>query len=141
MELHDAAAFLRRQKYGVISSLRADGHPQSAVVGFGWNERAEAVFDALGETNKAVNLRRDARASVVVWEGTRTIQLEGLVDEPQGAERDAALRQYFEAHPDGPERLSWPGIAHFRFRPRWIRDSEFGVTPGPLIRIWVAPGT
>jgi hypothetical protein len=39
---------------------------------------------------------------------------------------------YFETFPDGRERLTWPGITYVRVRPRWIRYSNYRVTP-PLI--------
>ena len=59
--------------------------------------------------------------------------MEGRVDEPTGDERDAVLKVYLAAFPDGVERLRWEGIIHFRFRPNWVRDSDFGVQPEPRI--------
>ena len=136
----DAAArdelirFLQRQRYGVVASLAADGAPQSAVIGIATGETGEIVFDTLGTSRKAKNLRRDARASVVVWEGERTVQLEGLADEPSGAERDRVREIYFAAFPDGRDRLTWPHITHFRIVPRWARSSDFAAVGGePLI--------
>jgi hypothetical protein len=29
------------------------------------------------------------------------------------------------AHPDGRDRLTWPGITHARVRPTWIRFNDF----------------
>jgi hypothetical protein len=48
--------------------------------------------------------------------------MEGRVDEPAGAERDAIVRVYLTAFPDGVERL-----------PSWVRDSDFGAGPEPRI--------
>jgi pyridoxine/pyridoxamine 5'-phosphate oxidase len=135
----DAAAraelirFLQRQRYGAVASLAADGAPQAAVVGIATGESGEIVFDTLATTRKAQNLRRDARVSLVVWEGERTVQIEGLADEPTGAEGERARALYFTAFPDGRERLAWPGITHFRIVPRWARSSDFGVSSGPLV--------
>jgi len=53
------------------------------------------------------------------------VQLEGIADEPTGAERDRILEAYFAAYPDGRDRLAWNGITHFRVRPTWIRYSDF----------------
>ena len=39
---------------------------------------------------------------------------------------------YLRTHPDGRDRLSWPGITHVRVRPTWIRYSDFTQDP-PLI--------
>jgi hypothetical protein len=126
--------FLQRQRYGVVASLAADGAPQSAVIGIATGETGEIVFDTLGTSRKAKNLRRDARVSLVVWEGERTVQLEGLADEPSGAARDRVREIYFAAFPDGRDRLSWPDLTHFRIVPRWARSSDFAAPGGePLI--------
>lgn len=125
--------FVQRQRLGVVSSLAPDGAPQSAVVGIATSEAGEIVFDTLGSSRKAGNLRRDPRASLVVWENERTVQLDGLADEPAGADRDRLREVYFAAYPDGRERLAWPGLTHFRFVPSWARFSDFEASPGPLI--------
>lgn len=136
----DAAAhaelirFLQRQRYGVVASLAADGAPQSAVIGIATGETGEIVFDTMGTSRKAKNLRRDARVSLVVWAGERTVQIEGLADEPTGAERDRVRDIYFAAFPDGRDRLTWPHITHVRIVPRWARSSDFGAALGePLV--------
>jgi nitroimidazol reductase NimA-like FMN-containing flavoprotein (pyridoxamine 5'-phosphate oxidase superfamily) len=76
--------FLQRQRYGVVASLAADGAPQSAVIGIATGQTGEIVFDTLGTSRKAKNLRRDARVSLTVWQGERTVQLDGLADERRG---------------------------------------------------------
>ena len=125
--------FLQRQRLGVVSSLATDGAPQSAVVGIATSESGEIVFDTLGASRKARNLRRDPRASLVVWENERTVQLEGLADEPTGSELDRLREVYFAAYPDGRERLAWPGLTHFRIVPSWARFSDFEASPERLI--------
>ena len=125
--------FVQRQRLGVISSLAPDGAPQSAVVGIATSELGEIVFDTLGTSRKARNLRRDPRASLVVWENERTVQLAGVTDEPTGAQLDYLRDVYFAIYPDGRERLAWPGLTHFRLVPSWARFSDFAASPGPLI--------
>jgi PPOX class probable F420-dependent enzyme len=125
--------FVQRQKLGVVSSLAPDGAPQAAVVGIATSEAGEIVFDTLGSSRKAGNLRRDPRVSLVVWQGEATVQLDGLADEPRGADRDRLREVYFAAYPDGRERLAWPGLTHFRIVPTWGRFSDFGASQGPLI--------
>jgi PPOX class probable F420-dependent enzyme len=125
--------FIQRQRLGVVSSLAPDGAPQSAVVGIATSEGGEIVFDTLGASRKAGNLRRDPRVSLAVWENERTVQLDGLADEPTGAELDRLREVYFAAYPDGRERLAWPGLTHFRIVPSWCRFSDFAASPAPLI--------
>lgn len=118
--------FLRRHRLAVVTSIGPDGAPQAAVVGFAVTDELEVVFDTLGGSRKAPNLRRDPRIAVVVgWDEEQTVQIQGLADEPSGAELVRLQQCYFQAYPDGPSRLSWPGITYFRVRPTWLRYSDF----------------
>ena len=91
----------------------------------------ELVFDTLGSTRKAMNLRRDGRVAVVMgWDEGQTVQIEGVADEPTAAELERLRRTYFAKFPDGPTRLAWPGLTYFRVRPTWVRYSDFrGAAP------------
>jgi len=133
MTFTEVIAFLQRQKLGVVATVAADGSPQSAVVGIAVSERGEVVFDTLSDTRKAQNLTRDPRISLTVWEGERTVQLDGRADQPSGAERERLLSVYFAVYPDGRERLKWPGITHVRITPGWARWSDFTTTPAPTL--------
>jgi hypothetical protein len=122
----ELVAFLGRHRLGVLASVAAGGAPQAAVVGVAVSADLELVFDTLGSTRKAANLRRDGRAALVVgWDEEQTVQLEGIADEPAGAELTRLKQVYFAAFPDGPTRESWPGITYFRVRPTWVRYSDF----------------
>jgi pyridoxine/pyridoxamine 5'-phosphate oxidase len=119
-------AFLRRHKLGVVSTVAANGGPQAAVVGVAFTDQLEVIFDTLADSRKCINLRRDPRIAIVVgWDEEITAQLEGIAGEPTGAERDRILAAYFIPYPDGRDRLSWPGITHFRVRLNWVRYSDF----------------
>src|SRR5882672_2128036 len=118
-------AFLRRHRLCVQASVSGAGAPQAAVVGFGVSDDLEIVFDTLGETRKMGNLRRDPRIALVIGWDEQTVQLEGVADEPAGAELERLKQVYFAAYPDGPERQSWKGITYVRVRPTWARYSDF----------------
>ena len=121
--------FIKAQRYGVVSSVTADGTPQSALVGIAVTPALEIYFDTTGSTRKAPNLRRDPRTSLVIgWDNEQSVQYEGVADEPKGDALAALKRVYFEAWPDGPSRESWAGITWFRVTPRWIRFSDFNRT-------------
>jgi len=123
--------FVRAQRLGVVSSVNAGGTPQSAVVGYAVTDAFELVFDTLGDTRKAANLRVRPAASFTVWSGERTVQLDGVADEPGGPELERIQATYFSIWPDGRERTAWPGITWFRLRPTWIRYTDF--MAGPLV--------
>jgi len=126
-------AFLRSHRMAVQSSVSSAGAPQSAVVGFVVSDAFEFLFDTLDSTRKVINLRLNAKASLVVGgmaagEG-RTAQIDGIADEPRGAELERLKSFYFERFPDGRERQKWPGLTYIRIKPTWIRFSDFSMKP------------
>ena len=126
MTRQDLVAFIRKHRWGVEASVAMGGQPQAAVVGVAVSDALELVFDTLDSTRKCANLRRDPRVAFVIgWDDERTVQYEGVADEPQGAELERLQAIYFAHFADGPSRLSWPGITYFRVRPTWVRFSDF----------------
>ena len=125
--------FMRTHRLAVQASCAAEGSAQAALVGIAVTDAFEIVFDTLETTRKARNLRASPRAAFVLggWVDTdeRTVQFEGIADEPVGAELERIKMAYFAAWPDGPARTSWPGITYFRIRPNWIRFSDFNCAP------------
>ncbi len=131
-------AFLRRYKLAVQASVAADGSPQAAVVGIAVSDQLEIIFDTLESTRKYENLRADPRIALVIgWDDAVTVQLQGTVDFPEGAELERIRECYFVPYPDGRERLAWPGITHARVRPSWLRYSDFTREP-PYLYEWNA---
>jgi general stress protein 26 len=129
--------FLRLHRYGVEASHTVDGPPEAALVGFVVNDRLELFFDSFDSTRKVANLRRNPRIAFViggyVLGDDRTVQYEGEVDVPTGAELERLKSDYFAIHPDGLERSKLPGIVYFRARPHWIRFTNFNVAPAQIV--------
>lgn len=128
-------AFLRGAHHGVVATVAQDGGPQAATVGVAVSDRLELVFDTSAAARKAINLRAHPRVAVVLTRGAATAQIQGLADEPTGAELERVRSCYFEAFPDGVARAAWPDITWFRVRPDWIRTTDFGTDP-PTIVTW-----
>lgn len=127
-------AFLRRYKLAVQASVAPDGAPQAAVVGIATSDQLEVIFDTLESTRKYQNLRADPRIALVIgWDDAITVQLQGTVDFPEGAELERIRECYFVPYPDGRDRLAWPGIRHARVRPTWVRYSDFTQEPPQVI--------
>jgi hypothetical protein len=62
---------MKLSRYRVVSSLAADGTPQSALVGVAITSNLEVVFDTLRTTRKYANLmERRLFAGSVVGRGT-----------------------------------------------------------------------
>jgi hypothetical protein len=132
-------AVMRQERYAVQASVGADGTPQAALVGVVVSDSFEVVFDTLGSSRKAANLRRHPRAALVLGpagaDAAQTVQLEGLADEPRGADLDRLLALYFERFPDGRERQRLPDITYWRVRPTWIRVSDYTVDPPHIVEL------
>lgn len=128
--------FMRGHRVAVQSSVTPSICPQAAVVGIAITDRFGIVFDTTQATRKAKNLRGNPHLALVIGGAAngdeRTVQYEGIADEPAGAELERLERIYYEVYPDGPSRLSWPGIMYVRVSPIWIRYSDYSVDP-PVI--------
>jgi pyridoxine/pyridoxamine 5'-phosphate oxidase len=126
-------AFMARSRYGVVSSISAEGAPQSALVGIATTPELEIIFDTVKSSRKYPNLIRNSSCSFVVgWDGEQTVQFEGVAREPQLEELRKYQEAYFAIWPECRAHISWPGIAYFVVKPRWIRFSDFDQRP-PLI--------
>jgi hypothetical protein len=130
----DLHQFMAGCKLGVLSSIAESGTPQSALVGIAFTPDLEIVFDTVKSSRKYPNLIARRQCSFVLgWAGEKTVQYEGEARELEGADLKRCQEVYFRAWPDGPSRLSWPGIVYFAVRPCWIRYSDFDQNP-PLIQ-------
>jgi hypothetical protein len=129
--------FLRTHLLAVQASVSEVDSPQAAVVGVGISDQFEIVFDTLSSTRKAQNLRRNPKMAFVIGGllagDERTVQYEGVADEPSGAELERVKQVYYAAYPDGPSRSSWPGLIYVRVRPTWIRYSDYNKNPAEIV--------
>jgi hypothetical protein len=141
MTRSELLAFMRAHAMVVQASVSATGGPQAAVVGAVVTDAFEIFFDTLSSSRKVQNLRRNAKIAFVLGGcagGEKTMQYEGVVDEPRGAELDALTVLYLKQFPDGRQRQEWPGLVYVRARPVWLRYSDFGQAPPLVIELTAA---
>jgi general stress protein 26 len=128
---------MRATRYAVEATVTQTGAPQAAVIGVAITDAFEIVFDTIASSRKAQNLRVNRRVALVLgncYDGDeRTIQYEGLADEPDGAELRRLKEIYFGVFPDGRDRERWPGITYFRVTPVWIRYSNYNANPPEIV--------
>lgn len=132
----DLLDFMRDQSLAVVASVSDAGVPEAAVVGIAVNDRFEVVFDGLASSRKVRNLRARPRAALVIGGMTpgdeRTVQYEGIADEPTLHDRELLKELYFRRFPAGRGRSELPGVTYLRLRPSWIRFSDYNQDP-PLV--------
>ena len=118
--------FINTTPWAVQASVTLEHRPQAAVIGIVATERVELVFDTMADTRKATNLRQNPRIAFVIgWDEGRTVQLEGIADEPVGDELARLKAVYLRRFPDGVARFERGGLTYFRVRPTWVRYSDF----------------
>jgi general stress protein 26 len=135
----DVLAFIRGHLLAVQASVSGAHAPQAAVVGFIITDDFEVFFDSVDSTRKVSNLRQNPRIALVIGgllDGDeRTVQYEGVADEPEGHALERLKEQYFERFPDGRNRQQWPGLTYVRARPRWLRFSNFNQNPPEIVEL------
>jgi PPOX class probable F420-dependent enzyme len=104
--------FVRPRHQMTLMTLRRDGRPQVSPVTGGVDAEGRLVISTYPERAKAANLRRDARATVLVhsdeWNGPY-VQVDGVADvlDMPSPEAEDALVEYFRCisgeHPDWEE--------------------------------------
>ena len=137
--LNEVVQFVAGQTLAVVATLGTYGAPQAALVGIAVSDRFELVFDSIDTSRKIRNLRRDPRIAVVIggtMQDERTVQVDGVADEPRGVEGERIREAYFARWPDGRERQGWSGITHVRITPTWLRFSDWNVSP-VVVGEWV----
>jgi general stress protein 26 len=129
--------FMRSHSVAAEASVSPSGRPQAAVVGFVVTDDFEVFFDTVDSTRKAANLRQNPSISLVIGGfgagDERTVQFQGIVDSPGGAELERLKELYFDRFPDGRDRVNWPGLVYLRARPTWIRFSDFSRAPPEIV--------
>ncbi len=127
MEKEAIFEFLSAHRYAVLATVAPNRAPEAALVGIAVTPELEIVFDAIESTRKIGNLRRNPRIAFVVgWDADeRTMQYEGVADEPGGRELERIKQAYCAVWPSAPERDMWPGHVYVRVRPKWIRFSSY----------------
>src|SRR5271165_7508230 len=86
--------YMRSHKLAVISTLGADGSPQSALVGVAVTDTFQIIFDTVSTSRKHANLVRDPLVAVnFSGPAEQTLQYEGLAAAVSTSDpRDAAHR-------------------------------------------------
>ncbi len=92
MSTAELLAFMRMNRLAVEASVSPASAAQAAIVGIAVTDAFELVFDTLDSTRKVANLRINPRLAFVIGGimpgDERTVQYEGVADEPAGPERD-----------------------------------------------------
>jgi F420H(2)-dependent biliverdin reductase len=103
--------FLRDRHLATLTTMRHDGSPHVAPVGFGYDADRRVVLVICQPTSqKFVNARHGARAAVCQVDGGRWLTLEGKIrpvtDAAGVAAAVAAYTERYQAPRERPERVA-----------------------------------
>jgi len=139
----DLYDFMAKERLAVLGTVGPGGTPQSALVGIAVTPQLEIVFDTVKSSRKYPNLLAQPACTFVIggWGASeQTIQYEGVAEELKSLDLERYQESYFKAWPEGPARMSWPGIVYFVVRPTWIRYSDFDKNPRLIVEWHVSNG-
>lgn len=110
MLTEEGLEFVSARHLATLTTLRADGSPHVAPVGFTYDATAGlARVITSGASQKAVNVRRRAQMAICQFDGPRWLTLEGLgeVSEDPAEVADAVSRygQRYRTPRENPTRL------------------------------------
>lgn len=135
MTQEELLAFARTHRWALAATVSASGEPHGSVIGFAATDSFEIVFDTVEVNRKAGDLRRDSRIAIAIgWDDGKTLQIEGMADEPSGHELECVKKTYFDFYPEYcRKRQAIPGLTYFRVRPTWMRFSDFSESPASVV--------
>jgi uncharacterized pyridoxamine 5'-phosphate oxidase family protein len=126
MNVEEVYRFMDGERFGVLATAGEDNRPEAALMGFAVTPELEVIFDTVNISRKYPNLKKNPRVAWVIGCTTEvTVQYEGVAQELEGEELAKYKKTYFTKFPDGPARESWPGIAYFVVKPKWVRFCDY----------------
>ena len=84
-------AFLAYPRYGIVSTINADGSPQATIVWF-MRDGDDLVFTVEAESLKSRNMRRDPRIVMAIADGGRFVSAKGSVELDERPEATSLTR-------------------------------------------------
>lgn len=85
----ESMAFLKKRKLAVISTISAEGKPESATVLYFIDDDFNLFFVTRGDTRKAANIEQNKNVSLVIGTelGPSTMQISGIAEKVQEADK------------------------------------------------------
>jgi len=139
MQKSDAVAFLKKNSYGNLATVSADGMPRVRTIYYACDDSLSVYFLTLANTRKVTDIHSNPHAAFVVTdaEKSQTLQIEGVFEEITDTATFGPILSDLTARlfPEGKESAP---VAHmnparplfFRLVPTWVRFGDFTETKG-----------
>lgn len=124
MNLNLVREFMSLSQTCVLSTVR-DNSPQSATVGFSVDDDFNILIVTNSSTRKALNISKNPSVSIVVgFEGSKTVQIEGVASAVSAEELGDRLDYHFEKVPAARKHAS-ENQTFFMIKPNWLRYTDY----------------
>lgn len=116
----------------VISTIGANGFPESATVGFSEDEDLSLIFGTSKFSRKAQNIEDNYKVSVVIGVDPakpQTVQLEGNARLLTDHELKRCQDIHFEKNPHAKKLKDDPNQIYILVKPTWVRFTDITQSP------------
>lgn len=127
---------LKKHRLGVISTVTAEGKPESALIGFNFFENFELTFGTFQTFRKYKNIKHNPHIAFVIgWDDDMTVQYEGTAYELTVEELEKYQGKYLEKYPGAKKFISNSEERFFKVVPDWIRFTNLSEQPEEVFEI------
>lgn len=133
--------FAQNQELIVLSTVSADGTPESATVECTVTDSLEIIFQTFRQYRKYKNLLFQRRISAVFgWRDAVTVQYEGEAEELRGELLSYYRELYLRKIPSAKRFAEMEGATLFRVRPIWSRYTDISKEPSEVYELDLSIG-
>lgn len=121
----DVLAFLTQHERCVMSTVTADGLPESAMVGFSEAEDLSLLIGTSNKSRKYQNLQQNKNVAIVIgFDADATVQYEGVARELDAAEVADRLELHLKKLPGAKDYIAESDQVWLLVTPTWVRLLE-----------------
>ncbi len=130
--------FLAKNQLCVLSTVDAEGFPNSATMSFSESDDLEIIFLTWDQTRKFKNLKTNQKVSVTVgwsFEDFVTVQYQGIARMATKEESEKYVARHLEKIPFSKKFIDNPDDYLFIIKPTYIKYSNLKANPDEVFEV------
>ncbi len=131
-------SFLAKNQLCVISTIDAEGFPNSAAMSFSESDDLEIIFFTLDDTKKFKNIQNNQKVAVTVgwsFEDFITAQYQGIASQVNINDSLEYVTRHLEKNPFSKNFINNPSEAMFIIKPTYIKYSNLKADPKEVFEV------
>ena len=125
---------IEENKYCVLATSTKEGKPEAATIEYSHDRNYNIIFETFQAYRKYNNLINNPKASIVITEGSNTVQMDGIVQKLEGKVLEEAKEIHFHKFGKNRDLYKSNDNIFFIFIPKWKRIM-LGENPPKFIEI------